>query len=99
MRESARHLIEAMTADTGAYMQTLQHKLITYIGGTSAIYQLRDTLSEYLPSWFVNPVSDLFQFLSSIPWMDFFSAIAVILLIIERFFIVSGKYRAWRRGE
>lgn len=89
MRESLKQIVETVTADTGAYVQTLQHKVITYVGGTSAIYQMRDTLTNWLPDWIVNPVSDAFSFISQFPFMDILSALAVILLIIERIFILN----------
>ena len=96
MRESVKHLVQTVTADTGAYMQTIQHKVLTYAGGTSALYQLRDTLHANLPSWLVDPIYFIFDILASIPWMDFLSAIAVLLLIVERFFIAIGKYMDWK---
>lgn len=101
MKESLRHLIETVTSDTGAYVQTLQHKVITYVGGTSAIYQMRDTLSNWLPDWIVNPVSDAFSFIAQFPFMDILSALAVILLIIERLFIINDWISRWmiRRAE
>lgn len=99
MKESLKHLIQTVTVDTGAYMQTLQHKVITYAGGTSAIYQLRDTFSQWLPDPAVNLITDIFSFIAAFPMMNFLSGLAVFLLVVERFFIAVGKYRAWRRGE
>lgn len=101
MKGSVKHLIATITTDTGAYMQTIQHKFLTYAGGTSAIYQLRDTLYEWLPSWIVDPIYFIFSLIAEIPWMDMLSGIAVLLLVIERFFIAIGKYMDWqeRRRE
>lgn len=101
MKESVKHLIATITTDTGAYMQTIQHKFLTYAGGTSAIYQLRDTLHDWLPSWIVDPIYFIFSLIAEIPWMDMLSGIAVFLLVIERFFIAIGKYMDWqeRRRE
>lgn len=96
MKESVKHLISTITNDTAAYMQTIQHKFLTYAGGTSAIYQLRDTLHDWLPSWIVDPIYFIFEIIASVPWMDMLSAIAVLLLIVERFFIAAGKYMDWQ---
>ena len=101
MKESVKHLIETITADTGAYMQTFQHKFITYAGSTSAIYQLRERLENWLPDWLTDPISSAFVFLSNFPMMDFLSGTAVLLLVIERGFIIHGKiteHRAKRRA-
>ena len=101
MKESVKHLIETITADTGAYMQTFQHKFITYAGSTSAIYQLRERLENWLPDWLTDPVSSVFHFVASFPMMDFLSGTAVLLLVIERGFIIHGKiteHRAKRRS-
>ena len=96
-----------MAADTATYMQTLQHKLITYIGGTSAVYQLRDRIVDWTPDFISNNIpdwlSDLFFFLvhiiSNFEFIEFLSGLAVLLLVIERIFINLIKYRAWRRGD
>jgi hypothetical protein len=96
-----------MAADTATYMQTLQHKLITYIGGTSAVYQLRDQIVDWTPDFISNNIpdwlSDLFflivHLISNFEFIEFLSGLAVLLLVIERIFINLIKYRAWRRGD
>lgn len=96
-----------MIADTGTYVQTLQHKLITYIGGTSAVYQLRNDIADWTPDFLVSAIPDVVSefFFASVDaianfeFIEFLSGLAVLLLVVERFFIALGKYRSWKRGD
>lgn len=71
------------------YSHTLTSKLVAIVGGTSAV--------SHTPagSWF----SNAFNWLVDWPWMSTLSSVAVILLIIERSFIVWAHYKKHKRGE
>ena len=86
-----KQLTENMIHDLPNYLGSLQHKLVTAAGGTSAIYNVRD----YLP----DPVHDAFTLIQAFPWMDTISFLALLLLFVERCFIVYAWYRRTRRGD
>jgi len=86
-----KHLIESMIHDLPSYLGSLQHKLVTAAGGTSAVYNLRD----YLPE----TVQDTFTLLQSFPWVDTVSFLALFLLFVERCFIVYAWYKRAKRGD
>ena len=91
MRESIKHALAGLTDNLHDYTSTLTHKLITYAGTASAGYNLRG----YLPE----PMRDAVDVVASFPWMDFLSAVAIILLIIERSFIVWARWREYKRSK
>lgn len=86
-----KHLIDQMIHDLPAYLGSVQHKIVTAAGGTSAVYNIRD----YLPE----PVSDVIQAAVDFPWMDTVSFLALFLLFIERCFIVYAWYKRTKRGD
>ena len=86
-----KQLTENMIHDLPNYLGSLQHKLVTAAGGTSAIYNIRD----YLP----DPVHDTFMLIQAFPWMDTVSFLALFLLFVERCFIVYAWYRRTKRGD
>lgn len=71
------------------YSHTMTSKAVTVIGGASAVSQTS------FGGWVANAV-DWFH---SWPWMTTLSYVAIILLIIERGFIVWAWNRKRRRGE
>jgi hypothetical protein len=91
MKESMKSLLNHMIDNVHDYTSTITHKMITAAGGTSAVYNLRD----YLPE----PVNHTINFVLAFPWMDFLSAIALILLIVERSFIVWARWREHKRAS
>ena len=91
MKESMKGLLEHMISNVHDYTGTLTHKAITAAGGTSAVYNLRD--------YFPRPVNDAIDSIASFPWIDTLSFIALLLLVIERSFIVWARIREHRRGE
>ena len=50
------------------------------VGGVNSVYYI----NKYLPDWLSPYVVDTFAVLYSIPWMEFFGALAVISLVVER---------------
>ena len=88
---NVKHLIDQMIHDSPAYFSGIQHKVVTAAGGTSAIYNVRD----YLPK----PVHDAIQAVAEFPWVDTISFLALILLFIERGFIVYAWYKRTKRGD
>jgi hypothetical protein len=88
---NVRQLIDQMIHDLPAYLGSVQHKVVTAAGGTSAVYNVRD----YLPE----PVHDVIQALASFPWVDTVSFLALLLLFIERCFIVYAWYKRTKRGD
>ena len=91
MKESIRSLISHMIDNVHDYTSTLTHKAITAAGGTSAVYNLRD----YLPE----PIDNAINHIAAFPWMDLLSFMALLLLVIERSFIVWARYREHKRTE
>jgi tRNA A37 threonylcarbamoyltransferase TsaD len=91
MKESMNQLIDHMISNVHDYTSTLTHKAITAAGGTSAVYNLRD----YLP----DPVNHVINHIAAFPWMDLLSFVALLLLVIERTFIVWARYREHKRSE
>lgn len=91
MKESMKELLEHMISNVQAYTSTLTHKAITAAGGTSAVYNLRD----YLP----DPVNNAINHVAAFPWMDLLSFVALVLLVVERSFIVWARIREHRRSE
>lgn len=71
------------------YSQTITSKALAVVGGTSAISHT--SFGEWLKTpldWFL-----------SFPWMNTLSYVAIILLIIERGFIVWAWNNRRKRGE
>lgn len=91
MRESIRHALAGLTDNLHDYTSTITHKFITYAGATSAGYNLRG----YLP----DPIGRAIDAVATFPWMDFLSFIALVLLIVERSFIVWARYREHKRSK
>lgn len=87
IKSAINHLLEHMPD----YTSTATHKIITAAGGTSAVYNIRD----WLPDWMESTIDSV----ASFPWMNTLSAVALILLIIERTFIAWAWYRRWKRGD
>lgn len=86
-----KHLIDQMIHDLPTYLGSVQHKIVTAAGGTSAVYNIRD----YLPE----PVQDVMHAAVNFPWMDTVSFLALLLLFIERCFIVYAWYKRTKRGD
>jgi len=91
MKESMKGLLDHMITNVHDYTGTLTHKAITAAGGTSAVYNLRD----YLP----DPINNAITHIGAFPWMDLLSFIALLLLVVERSFIVWARIREHRRSE
>lgn len=91
MKESMRELLDHMISNVHDYTSTLTHKAITAAGGTSAVYNLRD----YLP----DPINSAITHVAAFPWMDLLSFIALLLLVVERSFIVWARIREHKRSE
>lgn len=70
------------------YSHTMLSKSVGAAGAAAASVQLSS-------SWFDN----VYQFLYDFPWINSLSAIAVILLVIERAFIVWAWNNRRKRGE
>lgn len=71
------------------YSHTLTSKLLAVVGGTSAVSHT--SLGE--------KIAGAFDWFVSWPWMETLSYIAIILLIIERAFIVWAWNNKRKRGE
>ena len=71
------------------YSHTLTSKIVAIVGGTSAV--------SHTPAggW----VADTVDWFIAWPWMETLSYIAIVLLIIERAFIVWAWNRKRQRGE
>lgn len=91
MTSNLRNLVNHILESVPDYTSTATHKLITAAGGTSAVYNLRD----WLPSWAHESINTVAAF----PWMNFLSTIALIMLVIERAFILWAWYRRYKRGD
>ena len=91
MKESMKSLLAHMINNVHEYTGTLTHKAITAAGGTSAVYNLRD--------YFPKPVNNAIDSIASFPWVDTLSFVALLLLVIERSFIVWARIREHRRSE
>lgn len=70
------------------YSHTLTSKVLAAVGATSA--------GTYITSKWYDPV---YQFLIDWPWMGTLSFCAIVLLVIERTFIVWAWWRKYKRGE
>ena len=79
---------ELATAIT-EYSQTLTSKFIAVAGGASAVSNTA------VGGW----LSELFQWWQGWAWMETLSTVAILLLIVERSFIVWAWIRKHRRGE
>lgn len=71
------------------YSHTMTSKIVTVVGGASAV-------SHTAAGGWISATVDWFQ---AWPWMNTLSYVAVVLLIIERGFIVWAWNRKRRRGE
>ena len=71
------------------YSHTLTSKLLAVVGGTSAVSHT--SIGDGL--------ADMFDWFVSWPWMETLSYIAIVLLIIERAFIVWAWNNKRKRGE
>lgn len=71
------------------YSHTLTSKALAVVGGTSAVSHTKagDWLANTF-DWFINW-----------PWLETLSTIAVIMLIIERGFILWAWRNKYKRGE
>jgi hypothetical protein len=90
MKESMIKLLDHMINNVHDYTSTLTHKAITAAGGTSAVYNLRS----YLPDF----ANDAINHVANFPWMDLLSFVALLLLVVERSFIVWARWREHKRG-
>lgn len=71
------------------YSHTITSKALAVVGGTSAVSHTS------VGGWF----KDSLDWLLAFPWMTTLSYIAIILLIIERSFIVWAWINRRKRGE
>ena len=85
------------------YSHTLTSKIVAVVGGTSAVSHT--TFGEWVTGafdWlasFGGGLTDAFDWFLSFPWMTTLSYVAIILLIIERGFIVWAWNNRRKRGE
>lgn len=91
MTNNLRNLVNHLLESVPEYTSTATHKMITAAGGTSAVYNARG----WLPDW----ASDAIDSVASFPWMSTLSAVALIMLVIERAFILWAWYRRYKRGD
>ncbi len=91
MTSNLKNLLHHLLESVPDYTTTATHKIITATGGASAVYNVRG----WLPDWFSDAIDGVISF----PWMGFLSAIALILLVIERAFIVWAWNRRRKRGD
>ena len=82
---SKNDLVNAITE----YSHTLTSKVLAIAGGTSAV--------SHTPAG--SAIRDAIDWFSAWPWMETLSYIAIILLIIERAFIVWAWFQRHKRGE
>lgn len=71
------------------YSHTLTSKALAVVGGTSAVSNTR------VGDW----LSDKFHWFIHWPWMETLSTVAVLMLIIERGFILWAWNNKRKRGE
>lgn len=71
------------------YSHTLTSKFLAIAGGTSAVSHTR------IGDWF----SGAFDWFAAWPWMETLSYVAIIMLIIERGFILWAWRNRIKRGE
>lgn len=71
------------------YSHTLTSKALAVVGGTSAVSHTK------AGDWF----ADTFNWFINWPWLETLSSVAVIMLIIERGFILWAWYNRYKRGE
>jgi len=71
------------------YSHTMTSKAVTVVGGASAVSQTS------IGSW----IAGALEWFQSWPWMTTLSYIAIVLLIVERGFIVWAWNRKRQRGE
>jgi hypothetical protein len=71
------------------YSHTLTSKIVGTTGGFAALSQ----------TGIGGLVGDAIDWFSTWPWMSTLSYVAIILLIIERSFIVWAYYKKHKRGE
>jgi len=90
MKENVKSIVDHMMINVHDYTSTLTHKAITAAGGTSAVYNLRD----YLPDF----ANDAINHVANFPWMDLLSFVALLLLVVERSFIVWARWREHKRS-
>jgi hypothetical protein len=87
-------LIELSDA-VGNTLPTLYHKAFMWFAGTSLVLNIGDAADDYLPSW----LSDLIQYVMQVDYVAFFSALAVILLCIERALVLGLRVRRILNGD
>lgn len=108
---NARELVEQMINIMPDYVNTLTHKAITWIGGMSSVVYFSQVVQEHSPNWlislwawlpdlgFTDILFDFFQWLSTIDFMQMLSTYAIILLCIERTYIVWAWRQRKKRGD
>jgi len=70
-------------------------KLILGYGGANAAFHVRD----FLPEWLASPIESTAMFMFSLPWMEFFGGVAMVMLIIERCFKIAHMWRSWGKSK
>lgn len=73
-------MIEVLTTNFDAYVHSPLRALITTVGTSAVTLNIADAWRSKLPEW----AQVLVDAIMSFPYMSFFSAVAVFLLILER---------------
>lgn len=75
-------MIEVLTTNFDAYVHSPLRALITTVGTSAVALNIADTWQSKLPEWAQSVVSGIMSF----PYMSALSYIAVILLVLERYY-------------
>lgn len=75
-------MIEVLTTNFDAYVHSPLRALITTVGTSAVALNIADTWQSKLPEWMQSVVSGIMSF----PYMSALSYIAVILLVLERYY-------------
>ena len=75
-------MIEVLTTNFDAYVHSPLRALITAVGTSAVALNIADTWQSKLPEWMQSVVSGIMSF----PYMSALSYIAVILLVLERYY-------------
>jgi len=75
-------MIEVLTTNFDAYVHSPLRALITTVGTSAVALNIADTWQSALPEWMQSVVNGVMSF----PYMSALSYVAVILLVLERYY-------------